>query len=118
VLRDRKIKKLKVSGVPLGLLSDSRYETVSLDVQPRDVVVFASDGILENHNGDQKAFGRDYLAAALSAASPDASAGRNFSSILCATNEFTGHDPTPQDDRTVLVLRVTDESSRDFSRVS
>jgi serine phosphatase RsbU (regulator of sigma subunit) len=54
VFRNRKIDKLRVSGVPLGLLSGSQYETVSIDVQPGDVVVFASDGIVESHNGEQK----------------------------------------------------------------
>lgn len=117
VLRDRKIEELQVSGVPLGLLSGSQYETVSLDLQPQDVVVFASDGILENHNCEQKVFGGDCLAAAITATSPDASAEEISSSILCATDEFTGRVPSLQDDRTVLVLRVTDESSADFSKI-
>jgi serine phosphatase RsbU (regulator of sigma subunit) len=55
VLRDRKIDKRQVAGVPLGLLlSGLHYETLSLDLQPGDVVLLASDGILENHNGGTK----------------------------------------------------------------
>jgi len=110
VLRDRKIDKLHVAGVPLGLLSGSRYETVSLEVQTGDVVIFASDGILENHNGAQKTFGVDCLATAITAASPEASAQEISSSILCATDKFIGHDHARQDDRTVLVLRGIDVS--------
>ena len=110
VLRDGKIDKLQVAGMPLGLLPGSQYETLSLDLQPGDVVVFASDGILENHNGEQKAFGVDCLATAITAASRKASAQEISSSILSATDKFIGRDPTPRDDRTVLVLRVTDAS--------
>jgi serine phosphatase RsbU (regulator of sigma subunit) len=74
VLRNRKIDTLQVAGVPLGLVSGSQYETVSLDVQPGDVVVFASDGVLESYNGEQRGLGVDGLATAIAAASPEASA--------------------------------------------
>ena len=110
VLRNGRIDTLQVAGVPLGLLSDSQYEMVSLDVQPGDVVVFASDGILGNDNGEQKAFVLDCVATAITAASSDVSAQEISSSILCATDKFIAHDPAPRDDRTVLVLRMTDLS--------
>ena len=37
--------------------------------------------------------------------------------ILHATDAHTGPGVPPHDDRTLLVLRVTDESSADFSKL-
>jgi phosphoserine phosphatase RsbU/P len=117
LLRDGKIEKLEVSGVPLGLLPGSQYETISIDVQQGDVVVFVSDGILEYQNSDQEPFGAACFAAAINSPAPDASAEEISSAILCAMDEFSDHDPASHDDRTALVLRVTDGSSTDFSKM-
>jgi hypothetical protein len=38
-------------------------------------------------------------------------------SILAATDSYAGAAPAPHDDRTLLVLRVTDESASDYSKM-
>jgi len=106
-----------VSGIPLGLMVGARYEPVSLDVQTGDTVVFVSDGILECQNTENEAFGTDRLAAVLTSLPFDASTEEISSTILSATDVFSAQAPAPHDDRSLIVLRVTEESSAQVSPV-
>lgn len=117
LLRDGKVQQVALSGIPLGLLPGTQYETVSLDLQPGDITVFTSDGILECGASEKEEFGAERLAAILTSLSSGASSEQISSAILCATDEFSDHAPVFHDDRTVLVLRVTDETSADLSKV-
>ncbi len=47
----------RVEGVPLGLLPAMEYETHVIPLQPEDVVVFCSDGIVDNLNHSKEEFG-------------------------------------------------------------
>jgi sigma-B regulation protein RsbU (phosphoserine phosphatase) len=117
LLRDGKAQQVPLAGTPLGLMPGTQYETVSLDLQPGDVFVFTSDGILECENHNHEAFGAGHLAATLTSLSSDASSEQISSAILRATNKFSGHAYATQDDRTILALRVTDEMSADLCKV-
>jgi hypothetical protein len=37
--------------------------------------------------------------------------------ILAATDDYSGAESTPHDDRTLILLRVTDESSADLYKL-
>ena len=117
LIREGKIEEIRVGGIPLGLFLDSEYEITSLDLLPRDVVVFASDGILESFNGEKEEFGAERLAKVLQNLPQESSAEAVSDAILYATDQFTGFSAAPHDDRTLRVLRVTDESATDFSRL-
>jgi serine phosphatase RsbU (regulator of sigma subunit) len=80
-------------------------------------VLFASDGILESSNADLEEFGPDRLCAVLSSILPHHSAAEIADRILAATDDHSGAGVPPFDDRTLLVLRVTDETSDDFSKL-
>jgi serine phosphatase RsbU (regulator of sigma subunit) len=84
---------------------------------PGDTVLFASDGILESANADHQEFGFDRLSAVLAAVTPQQSADDIANAILAATDDHSGVGVAPYDDRTLLVLRVTDDSSSDFSKL-
>lgn len=106
LLRNGRVAEITISGVPLGLFEDTRYDSVSLDLQPGDVLVFASDGILECENREQEAFGTELLGALLNSLPREMSAEAICSAILDATNEFARHASVPDDDRCIVVLRV------------
>jgi sigma-B regulation protein RsbU (phosphoserine phosphatase) len=114
LLRNGKIEEVEVSGIPLGLLEDTRYEAVSLDLQLGDIVVFVSDGILECQNKEQEAFGARRLAAVLSSLPRNASAEDISSAILDATGVFSYDASALRDDRSLIALRLTDKSSPDY----
>lgn len=115
LLRNGRIEEIAVSGIPLGLLKGTRYEAVSLNLQLGDIVVFVSDGILECQNREEEAFGARRLVAVLTSLPQDASAEDISSAILGATDEFSCHTFAPHDDRSLIVLKVTDKSSPDCS---
>lgn len=114
LVRKGRIEEIAVSGVPVGLIEGTRYDAVSLDLQLGDIVVFASDGILECQNAEQEAFDASRLGALLGTLPQDASAEDICTAILSARDELNRDPSSPDDDRSLIVLRVTDEPSADF----
>jgi phosphoserine phosphatase RsbU/P len=114
LLRNGEIQEIKIDGTPLGMFPDIAYETVTLALQPSDILVFASDGILESMNSEDETFGFDRLTDVLRNLAPRESAEHISTAILAATDEFSGCLTEPYDDRTLIVLRVleTGESQR------
>lgn len=118
LIRDGTVEELHVAGVPLGLFPDSKYDEIEVALQPRDVVFFASDGILESFNAAGEEFGSERLAGALTAVGPAGDAAEIAASTLLATDRHAGAGMPPHDDRSLLVLRMTDEPSEsDFSKM-
>jgi sigma-B regulation protein RsbU (phosphoserine phosphatase) len=117
LVRDGAVQSIRVAGVPLGLFPDTSYDEVAIELVPGDTVLFASDGILESFNAEQEEFGPDRLNAVLSGLSPSQSARDIAAQILAATDDYSGSDVKPSDDRTLLVLRTLDHDSQDFSKL-
>ncbi|PYT88809.1 MAG: serine/threonine protein phosphatase [Acidobacteria bacterium] len=117
LLRHGHVLSVRLEGVPLGLLPGTQYDESSVDLLPGDVVVFASDGILESQNATEEEFGLQRLSSVLSAISPDDSARAIAERILAETDDHSGAGVAPHDDRTLVVLRVTDETGSDFSKL-
>jgi len=117
LVRNGKVKAIRLEGVPLGLIANTQYDETTIDLERGDVVVFASDGIQESENAEHEEFGPDRLAAVLSSVSRGDSAREISDRILAATDGHSGSAVTPHDDRTLVVLRVTDDTSSDFSRL-
>jgi phosphoserine phosphatase RsbU/P len=117
LVRNGKVEELMVEGVPLGLLPESEYEVFTLDLLPGDLVVFASDGIVESENPKHEEFGAGRFNAILANILPNDSVEDISGAILLATDEFSGSAPA-HDDRTLLVVRVKDEASAaDYARM-
>jgi sigma-B regulation protein RsbU (phosphoserine phosphatase) len=117
LVRDGVVQAIRLEGVPLGLLPEIEYDEITVELRPGDVVLFASDGILESENAAQEEFGPARLAALLAGLSPQDSASGIAEQILVATDLHSGVGTAPHDDRTLLVLRVTDETSSDYSKL-
>ena len=116
LLRDGHVVSVRLEGVPLGLLPGTQYDESVLDLMPGDVAVFASDGILESENASEEEFGLQRLSAVLSAISPQDSARAIAERILAETDDH-GAGTAAHDDRTLVVLRVTEETGSDFSKL-
>jgi len=117
LVRDGKVEELNVEGVPLGLLPDAEYEVLTVHLEPGDLLVFASDGIVESENPKHEEFGIERLFSLLESRSRGDSVEDISGAILLATDEFSGSAP-PHDDRTLLVLRVAEEiATVDYSRM-
>jgi sigma-B regulation protein RsbU (phosphoserine phosphatase) len=117
LVRDGGTREIRVEGVPLGLFLDSEYEETTVELQAGDVVLFASDGILESENAREEEFGSKRLHALLAEAGPAISANELSEKIIAATDDHSGPGTCPRDDRTLLVLRVTGEGAADYSKL-
>jgi phosphoserine phosphatase RsbU/P len=104
--RDGEVKELSIDGTPLGLFHDIAYNEHTLKILPGDIVVLASDGILESMNSAGELFGFDRLAALLKGFGPRATSAEISAAILAATDTFSGQPAEPHDDRTLIVLRL------------
>ena len=89
-------------GGPLGALGDE-YGRHDLELEPGDVLVWLSDGLIEAADDAGEPFGYDRTEAALTGSGESAVAVRNR--LLAAIQEHTGGLP-PDDDRTLVVMRV------------
>jgi sigma-B regulation protein RsbU (phosphoserine phosphatase) len=117
MVRKGQVQAIRLEGVPLGLIPDTEYDETTVDLEPGDIVVFASDGVLESENSEQEEYGPERLKALLSSISPADSAREITEQILAATDGHGGAGIAPHDDRTLVVLRVTDAASSDFSKL-
>ncbi len=117
LVRDGEAREIRIEGVPLGLFPDGEYDETTIDLRPGDVVLFASDGILESENARQEEFGSERLHRLLANAAAGISADELSEKIIAATDDHSGPGTCPHDDRTLLVLRVTSEGAADYSKL-
>lgn len=117
LVRDGVVQQILLTGIPSGLLAGIEYDELSVDLLPGDVVVFASDGIEEAQNAAEEEFGIERLMALLSTVSSAEPGYQIAQRMVHATDRHSGPGVFPHDDRTILVLRVTDEPSADFSKL-
>ena len=117
LVRDGKIEEVRITGMPLGLLPDVEFDEVRLALRPGDIVVFASDGIHEAMNKDLEEFGTERLKAVLATVVPSDPGYTVAQKIVKATDDHTGPGRPPHDDRTLLILRVTEDNGADFSKL-
>src|SRR5262249_53764509 len=117
LVRDNHVIPARLENVPLSLLPDTQYDESVLDLLPGDIMIFASDDILESQNTEKEEFGLQHLTSVLSTVSPKNSAHTIAERILAETDDHNGAGTAPHDDRTLVVLRVTDEAGSDFSKL-
>ncbi len=117
LVRGGEVTEIRVTGMPLGLLPEAEYDEQTISLVPGDIVVFASDGIHESMNKDQEEFGVERLKALLATVAPADPGYTVAQRIVKATDEYAGAGQPPHDDRTLLVLRVTEDSEADFSKL-
>jgi phosphoserine phosphatase RsbU/P len=112
LVRDGKAQELKIDGTPLGIFPDLEYETLRVAAKPGDIIIFASDGILESMNAVEEQFGFERLVETLRTLQPGTSSKAVCAAILAATDKFSGRPEEPHDDRTLIVLRITGTRSQ------
>jgi sigma-B regulation protein RsbU (phosphoserine phosphatase) len=102
ICRGSEILKLRVEGVPLGLLDSREYEEFTFQAQSGDVVVLYSDGITDHLNSAGVEFGRGRLAQAVRHHC-DLSAEALVDEIFRELDRFS---TVAFDDQSVFVMKV------------
>jgi sigma-B regulation protein RsbU (phosphoserine phosphatase) len=102
VCRGGEIVKLKVEGVPLGLLDSREYEEIPLQTKPGDTIVLYSDGITDHLSLGGEEYGRGRLARVV----------RNHCAlpseqvVQAIFDDMDRFATKAFDDQTILVLKV------------
>ena len=100
------IDTLETGGAPVGMFPDSRYEEGVAQLDPNDVVITYTDGVIEAENQSGEEWGVHGLlnAAVAGARQGDENAEQLVRSIFNSMDDFT--QGCQMDDATLAVLRV------------
>ncbi|MCB0208939.1 MAG: SpoIIE family protein phosphatase [Anaerolineae bacterium] len=103
--RNNHIEELEIGGLPLGSTKDYQYQSISVNLEPDDLVIFSSDGLVEAMNEKSEMFGFDRLQAELLRLPSGVPADVAIQQLVQGVMEFTNQRDL-QDDLTILVARV------------
>jgi sigma-B regulation protein RsbU (phosphoserine phosphatase) len=101
---DGSVEWLEIGGAPVGLFQVGTYEEGCIQLNPGDVLVAYTDGIVEAQNACGEDWGAGRLAGIVDEASDETAAQIN-GRIWKAVDRFVGR-AGQRDDMTLLVLRV------------
>lgn len=101
ILSGEAVTEVSLPSSPLGALGDS-YGSLRLSLDPNDVVIWLSDGLIEASNLQDESFGYERVIDALSGPATSAAAVRDR--LLASIDRFT-EGRTADDDRTLVVMR-------------
>jgi serine phosphatase RsbU (regulator of sigma subunit) len=104
VVGESGVRRLETGGVPTGLFPDANFREETVRLDPRDVVIVFSDGVVEALDRDGVEFGEDRLLSVVKS-HQSMSAGELLNHIMSSVREFTlGAEQL--DDITALVLQL------------
>ena len=103
LIRGRQVQEILLPGSPLGGLGHT-YGKATVPMEPGDLVVWLSDGLIEAADDDSEPFGYDRVAETLAAGRTGQTATEVRDRLLSAIGGHVGELP-PEDDRTLVVMR-------------
>jgi hypothetical protein len=104
------VERLREGGPVLGLLPFARYSQGEVTIEPGDLLVMYSDGILEAQNERDEEFGEDRVVQVI-CQNRDKAPGEICDATLTSVRGFLGRQAA-HDDQTLLVVRLEPGSQR------
>ena len=92
------------SGLPLGVLEGAEFNEAKREIAPGQIIVAATDGIMEAHNPAGEMFGKSRLFDVIRQNAP-ANASTILSAIIDSVERFQ-KDVEPEDDMTLVVIKI------------
>ena len=105
VMSAQGVRFLEPTGLPLGLFPEIAHQPRSERLEPRDLLVLFSDGIVEARNGRGESYGISRFVSAVSRFR-EADPHRIVARILADVHDFTG-GAALEDDQTLVLLKVS-----------
>lgn len=103
------IERLRTGGLPLGIMTGRPYECSQTTLQPGDLLLIFTDGLIEAENDREEEYGETRMLEAAFSLS-GGSASDLIKRLMASVEAFVG--PAPQhDDITCLVMRVGSPSN-------
>ena len=110
LLRGREVDMIKASSLPVGIVEDIEVASMSKKLQPGDVLVMVTDGVLDAYRGPEER--EDWLAGVLEDVAHMAPQ-QMAELILKLAHTSAGGTARAPDDMTVLVARLETAPKRD-----
>lgn len=101
--RGNDVAELRATGMPLGLMNGMQYEEKETSLEPRDRVLFYSDGLVEAHDPQREMFGFPRLRGVIAEFVADRK-GTLVDFLLTQLHGFTGPHWEQEDDITLVTL--------------
>jgi sigma-B regulation protein RsbU (phosphoserine phosphatase) len=98
------VEILHCDGLPIGIERDAHYETRRYTLEPNDVLLMYTDGIVEAKNHERLEYGRPQLEAVLTRHRRE-EAQQIVNAIADSVDRFTENE-TQFDDQTLLAMKV------------
>ena len=105
LVRNEDVQQIDLPGLPLGVETDTRYESVTMSLKSGDVLAFCSDGFTDCEDTKGKPFGEKRLENIIRE-NANRSAQEIATSILQATDRHAASDTEHTDDRTAVIIRL------------
>ncbi|MFD3164865.1 GAF domain-containing protein [Herpetosiphon sp. NSE202] len=90
---------------PLGILANTPYETASYQLEPNDMVLFYTDGVVESKNNTGDMWGFERFEALLRQHEHSLTSAEWVDLVINEINQFIGDHPQ-HDDITLVALKV------------
>lgn len=104
--RDGDLISLELGGFPLGLGPLVKPRPLTLALQPGDILIMVSDGVVERRNAEGDMWGYAALESTLKDLCRTGTDAVDLASRLISLNHLWGNGREPDDDLTVVVLRI------------
>lgn len=94
-------------GMPVGMMPSVAYCEVEHQLQSGDIIVFMTDGVIEAHDGERNEYqdtGR--LQDVMARFTLEMSASGVIEALIADVLDFSGSKTEPEDDMTVVVVKV------------
>mgnify|MGYP005627951099 FL=1 len=102
----KSVSELNLSAFPLGVRPSSTYEVLEVSLEPGDVVVFCSDGIIEASDHSGELFGFDRVAQIIADAGSEYSSAEHIIEHLFGELDAFSAGNEQDDDQTIVVVRA------------
>ena len=100
------VVELSVHALPLGVRAQVEYRMIELELEPGDILVLCSDGIIEAANEQEKVFGFERTSKSIRQASAEGlTAADLVERLLSEVQRFAGTSER-DDDQTIIALKA------------
>jgi serine phosphatase RsbU (regulator of sigma subunit)/DNA-binding response OmpR family regulator len=109
LVRDKRTEYLlpeEAAGLPLGIEPDRTYTQAEIELQPGDILIFYTDGLVEARNVAREMFGFERLEAAAQRLQIDRSPEQIIADMLAEVQAFVGK-AEQHDDITLVVVQIS-----------
>jgi serine phosphatase RsbU (regulator of sigma subunit)/CHASE3 domain sensor protein len=108
--RGKTLREIAARGMPLGAWPNFDYRPLSVKLEPGDLIIFSTDGLVEARNAQNELLGFERLEAALKNLPKNITAQGAVDRLVNVARDFT-HQDDLHDDITILIARVLTLSS-------